>query len=158
MKFFAVFCLLILAGTPAFAGVGTDFVVTKTADTNDGVCDSDCSLREAIAAANLAGGPNRVILGSSQSYTLSLGQLTVLCSLTLLRSAVTGNGGSANYGGGILVVGDASTMTVTSSALTGNDAGVGAAGGAVSVPFGTSSSTVTRSRIVSNVASTDSGI
>lgn len=26
--------------------------VTKTADTNDGVCNSDCSLREAIAAAN----------------------------------------------------------------------------------------------------------
>jgi CSLREA domain-containing protein len=33
------------------------FTVTKTADTNDGVCDSDCSLREAITAANSAGGP-----------------------------------------------------------------------------------------------------
>ena len=28
------------------------FTVTKTADTADGVCDSDCSLREAITAAN----------------------------------------------------------------------------------------------------------
>lgn len=28
------------------------FTVTKTADTNDGVCDADCSLREAITAAN----------------------------------------------------------------------------------------------------------
>ncbi len=28
------------------------FVVTKTADTNDGVCNSDCSLREAVNAAN----------------------------------------------------------------------------------------------------------
>ncbi len=27
-------------------------VVTKTADTNDGTCDADCSLREAITAAN----------------------------------------------------------------------------------------------------------
>ena len=27
-------------------------IVTKTADTNDGVCNSDCSLREAITAAN----------------------------------------------------------------------------------------------------------
>lgn len=27
------------------------FTVTKTADTNDGVCNSDCSLREAVAAA-----------------------------------------------------------------------------------------------------------
>jgi CSLREA domain-containing protein len=28
------------------------FVVTKTADTNDGLCDADCSLREAILATN----------------------------------------------------------------------------------------------------------
>ena len=31
---------------------GTSFTVTKTADTNDGVCNADCSLREAITAAN----------------------------------------------------------------------------------------------------------
>jgi CSLREA domain-containing protein len=30
----------------------TSFVVTKTADINDGSCDADCSLREAILAAN----------------------------------------------------------------------------------------------------------
>ena len=30
----------------------TPFVVTKTADTNDGSCNADCSLREAIVAAN----------------------------------------------------------------------------------------------------------
>ena len=29
----------------------TTWTVTKTADTNDGACDSDCSLREAIAVA-----------------------------------------------------------------------------------------------------------
>lgn len=29
------------------------FTVTKTADTNDGVCNADCSLREAITAANV---------------------------------------------------------------------------------------------------------
>ena len=33
---------------------GAVFTVTKTADTDDGTCDSDCSLREAIAAANAA--------------------------------------------------------------------------------------------------------
>ena len=31
------------------------FTVTKIADTNDGVCDADCSLREAVAAANASG-------------------------------------------------------------------------------------------------------
>ena len=34
------------------AAFGATFTVTKTADTNDGICDADCSLREAIAAAN----------------------------------------------------------------------------------------------------------
>src|SRR5690606_38776524 len=45
--------------TSEFSGVmaraGT-LTVTKTADTNDGACDADCSLREAIAAANVASG------------------------------------------------------------------------------------------------------
>src|SRR3990172_5555255 len=39
---------------------GTTFVVTKTADTADGVCDGDCSLREAIIAANAAAGVDTV--------------------------------------------------------------------------------------------------
>ena len=39
-----------LAG-PVGAGT-TDYTVTKTADTNDGTCNSDCSLREAIVRAN----------------------------------------------------------------------------------------------------------
>jgi CSLREA domain-containing protein len=37
-----------------------DPVVTKTADTNDGVCDADCSLREAIIAANAGSGPQTI--------------------------------------------------------------------------------------------------
>jgi CSLREA domain-containing protein len=36
------------------AGAAT-FTVTKTADTNDGVCNADCSLREAMSEANLNG-------------------------------------------------------------------------------------------------------
>ena len=36
-------------------------VVTKTADTNDGTCDADCSLREAVEAANSNLGNNRII-------------------------------------------------------------------------------------------------
>jgi CSLREA domain-containing protein len=29
-----------------------DYVVNKSSDTNDGQCNADCSLREAVAAAN----------------------------------------------------------------------------------------------------------
>ena len=47
----------------------TQYHVTKTADTNDGVCDSDCSLREAIAASNAS--PGAVIIPAG-TYTLSI--------------------------------------------------------------------------------------
>ncbi len=40
------------------------FNVTKTADTNDGVCDADCSLREAVFAANASLGADTINLPS----------------------------------------------------------------------------------------------
>lgn len=40
---------------------GAVYVVTKTADTNDGVCDEDCSLREAIAAANASPDDDEIV-------------------------------------------------------------------------------------------------
>ena len=45
--------LFIVLATAVFASATTysTFIVTKTADTNDGVCNFDCSLREAIDAA-----------------------------------------------------------------------------------------------------------
>jgi CSLREA domain-containing protein len=45
---------------PAPAVWAVPFTVTKTADTNDGVCDADCSLREAIATANATPGADTV--------------------------------------------------------------------------------------------------
>lgn len=47
------------------------FPVTKTADTNDGVCDSDCSLREAIGAANVADDVDTITLPAG-IYQLTL--------------------------------------------------------------------------------------
>jgi CSLREA domain-containing protein len=47
------------------------FTVSKTADTNDGTCDADCSLREAVIAANAAAGPNSIILPAG-TYLLTL--------------------------------------------------------------------------------------
>jgi len=44
--------LLVLLGSTASLVMAASLTVTKTADTNDGVCNSDCSLREAIAAAS----------------------------------------------------------------------------------------------------------
>lgn len=48
------------------------FTVTKTTDTNDGACDADCSLREAIVAANATAGADIVTLTSGSTYILSI--------------------------------------------------------------------------------------
>jgi CSLREA domain-containing protein len=74
--------LLLLMGifpaTPTLAA--TTLNVTKTADTNDGVCNSDCSLREAVAVANAtpSGSGNPVTINIPPgTYNLSLGQITL---------------------------------------------------------------------------------
>lgn len=43
-------CAALVTAAPAVAAT---FTVTKAADTLDGACDADCSLREAVTAANL---------------------------------------------------------------------------------------------------------
>jgi CSLREA domain-containing protein len=83
------------------------FVVTKTADTNDGTCDSDCSLREAIIAANANAGADVITLPAGH-YTLTIagtnedagatGDLDIVGDLT-----INGAGASTTIvdGGGI---------------------------------------------------------
>ncbi len=46
----------VLLFKPHIAKAATTYTVTKVADTNDGTCDADCSLREAITAANANAG------------------------------------------------------------------------------------------------------
>ena len=59
---------------------GADRIITKTGDTNDGVCDADCSLREAIATAN----SGDAVYVPSGTYTLTSGsELSIDKSLTL---------------------------------------------------------------------------
>jgi CSLREA domain-containing protein len=58
-----VLSVLVVVWAAPFSPVRADtFLVTKTADTNDGVCDADCSLREAIIAANANPGADTVSL------------------------------------------------------------------------------------------------
>jgi CSLREA domain-containing protein len=76
------------------------YIPNKTADTNDGVCDSDCSLREAVAAANNHAGED-VILLHAGTYTLTAtgpatGNLDIQGDLILIGD----NAGSAIIDGG----------------------------------------------------------
>src|SRR5688572_22184690 len=54
-------CFL-LASTAALADT---YTVTKSADSNDGACNEDCSLREAIVAANTRPGADLIRLRHS---------------------------------------------------------------------------------------------
>ena len=47
------------------------FIVTKTEDTDDGACDADCSLREAVVAANTTAGDDTIQLPAG-IYQLTL--------------------------------------------------------------------------------------
>jgi CSLREA domain-containing protein len=62
--------LLVLALSAPPAALAATFTVTKTADTLDGACDADCSLREAVAAANATPGADTIVLGAA-TYRLT---------------------------------------------------------------------------------------
>ena len=83
LRVFTLFGLAILIGLAAFhvQVQAATLTVTKTADTNDGVCDADCSLREAIGAAL----PGDTVIVPAGTYTLTLGtELTIDTDLTLI--------------------------------------------------------------------------
>lgn len=61
--------LLSGAARPVLAAT---YTVTKFTDSNDGVCDTDCSLREAIIAANQTAGVDVINLPAG-TYALTLG-------------------------------------------------------------------------------------
>lgn len=103
---FRAVCLFLLgiaaSGLPVQAAV---LAVTKTADTLDGACDHDCSLREAVVAANALPGADAVVLPAGV-YALTRpgredaavsGDLDVLDDLAILgagaRSTILDGGG-----------------------------------------------------------------
>ena len=126
---------LAAAAMPARAAA---LFVTKTADTDDGACDADCSLREAVAAANGAGAAV-VVLGPGV-YTLSragagedggaTGDLDVTGDVTILGA---GAGTTIVDGGGLDRVFDVlpgARLEITGVTLQNGDAGA-SGGGAI---------------------------
>jgi CSLREA domain-containing protein len=75
---------LLLIGLQGAAQGGT-LTVTKIADTNDGACNADCSLREALAAA-VSGDViefAKPLFDTAQTIDLALGELTIGTSLSI---------------------------------------------------------------------------
>ncbi len=107
------------------------YTVTKTADTNDGTCDADCSLREAVAAANATIDNDNVVFAlplfsTPQTITLAGSEIVVAANGTLsiygtgaYRLTISGNNTSR-----ILVSGPNAVVNVHNMRFTaGNGAG-----------------------------------
>jgi len=150
---------VLLAGLPIKPAYAATFTVTKTIDTNDGVCDADCSLREAVVAANAAAGADTIVLTSGSTYTLSLaaGDLDISATggdLTIQASGITQaiiDGGDVDRILDVATGGSTSltidTITVTNGTTTGGTT----TGGGIRFA-GTGTLTVTNSVVSNNVA------
>ncbi|MFZ1640435.1 MAG: Calx-beta domain-containing protein [Candidatus Contendobacter sp.] len=136
----------------ALFGVTTaaTLTVNKVADTNDGSCDvADCSLREAVAAANPLGGDTIDFAPS-----LNGGPPIVLGSVITLAKSLTIQGPGASLlaisGGGAQQIFDINSgVTVTLDGLTLQDGYAPNGGGAI---HSQGTLTVSRSTLVGNRA------
>ena len=81
--------LLSVYGIAAVDGFASTLVVTKTTDTADGICDGDCSLREAVVAANSG---DTIIFSTlfdiPQTIALINGQIVITKDLTIAGPGV----------------------------------------------------------------------
>ncbi|MGC2234761.1 MAG: choice-of-anchor Q domain-containing protein [Pyrinomonadaceae bacterium] len=141
--------------------------VTKTADTNDGACAADCSLREAIAAANASGSPelenviifNPAVFNAAQTITLTLGELQINNSGIF---SIQGTGSnlltiSGNNSSRVFYITGGATVTLSNLKITGGN-GTGTfsdAGGGIYNNNSTLS--LTNSVVTANTASFGAG-
>lgn len=150
---------------------GVTFIVTKTADTNDGSCDADCSLREAVVAANAAFGDDEITVPSG-TYTLTItgrGENLAATGDLDIRNSVTIRGAGARKtiidGGGIDRVfhtpfrGTSTPFTVNIFGLTITGGAVpDAPGGGISHDAGGATLFLTNSTVRGNSAPQGGGI
>jgi len=80
---------------------GSVYTVTKSSDTNDGICDKDCSLREAVVAANKHEGFDVIKIPAGE-YKLTIKGLKELY----------GEKGDLNINDDLYIMGDGKDKTV----------------------------------------------
>jgi CSLREA domain-containing protein len=96
---FLLVLLLLQALFPPRPARAATWLVTKIADTNDGVCDTDCSLREAIAVSANSDTIRFAVSLLDQTITLTAGALVIDKDLAITgpgatRLAISGNNAS----------------------------------------------------------------
>lgn len=179
LALFLIPSLLSILGQAQTAHAAT-FVVNIFHDEDDSVCDSSCSIRDAITAASLNGESDNITIPAG-TYTLSAtnGALIVTESLTFNGNSATdtfidaqGNsrvfnvtagtvtfnnlalqGGSATGSGGGINATGAASLVVNNSVITGNSATTNGGG----IAFTNGTLTLSNSQIVSNTAGNNGG-
>ncbi|HYW74193.1 MAG TPA: CSLREA domain-containing protein, partial [Pyrinomonadaceae bacterium] len=109
-----------LLALTAWAANAATYTVTKTADTNDGTCDADCSLREAIVAANNNPGADLI------AFNIGSGLKTIqpLSQLPTVSDAVTIDGTTQpGFAGAPLIELDGSLTTNAYGFFIASDTG-----------------------------------
>ena len=81
--------------------------VNKSADTADGVCNADCSLREAVVASNANGVASDLVTFSNNTPTL-----------TIVGNENSGAGGDLDINGSLTVMGNGAATTILSTTYT----------------------------------------
>jgi CSLREA domain-containing protein len=99
---------------PAAPGLAVTFTVTKTNDSADGTCDADCSLREAVIAANAAAGADTVVLPAG------FYDLTITDAVAGVDENAAQTGDLDIAGGGFTLEGAGSTVTEIDARELGN--------------------------------------
>ena len=99
-----------------FVAPEATFTVTKTTDTNDGTCNADCSLREAVVAANAAAGADTI------AFAAGLNGLPI--QLTRVGDDNTSVNGDLDVNSDITFAGNGQANTIiqgsSSATFTGN--------------------------------------
>ena len=146
--------------------LAASFTVTKTADTNDGACNADCSLREAISAANANPGADSItvpagnyvltLLGSGEDFAAT-GDLDIRGGVTLTGAGaattiIDGNGTSVAPDRVLHII----SGSVSISAITIQNGNSGDFGGGIFAFSGPL--TLTNSMLTGNSASNGGGI
>jgi CSLREA domain-containing protein len=125
----------------AQAATAAIYLVTTTVDSNDGICDAHCSLREAIAAANATVDNDAIyfslpLFGSTQTITLAGSEIVINNngSLTIVGTGANRLTISGNNASRIITVSPTAVANISYLRFTGGT-GAGAAntgrGGAI---------------------------
>ncbi|MGQ9547893.1 MAG: choice-of-anchor Q domain-containing protein [Roseiflexus sp.] len=130
-------CVSVLPAPAPTTAAPQTFTVTRTVDTDDGVCGADCSLREAIGAANANPGADTIIVPAG-TYTLTMtttleddnadGDLDIRDSLTFIGAGAAITTITAAEGDRVFHLLDTATVTITGVTLRGKGETPGSGG------------------------------